>query len=92
MGEIASLYTVTRFTREGIGERLVSYALEKARQAGLDRVFACTTSEKVEGFFLRQGFEAVGMDALPDSKWVGHSEERLGQVVCLARGTASSTD
>ena len=92
VGEIASLYTVTRFAREGIGEHLVYYALEKACQAGLDRVFACTTSEKVEGFFLRQGFERVEMDALPDSKWVGHSEERLGQVVCLARSTASSPD
>jgi N-acetylglutamate synthase-like GNAT family acetyltransferase len=70
----------------------VCYALEKARQAGLGRVFACTTSEKVEGFFLRQGFEAVGTDSLPDSKWVGHSEERLRQVVCLARGTTPSPD
>ena len=92
MAEIASLYTVTRFAREGIGEHLVYYALEKAREAGLDRVFACTTSEKVEGFFLRQGFEAVGMDALPDSKWAGHSEERLRQIVCLQRSTATSAD
>ena len=50
VAEIASLYTVTRFAREGIGEHLVYYALEKAREAGLDRVFACTTSEKVEAF------------------------------------------
>ena len=92
MGEIASLYTVTRFAREGIGEHLVYYALEKAAQAGLGRVFACTTSEKVEGFFLRQGFEAVGMDALPDSKWASYTEERLREVVCLMRDTASSTD
>ena len=90
--EIASLYTVTRFAKEGIGGHLISYALEKAREAELGRVFACTTSQRVEGFFRRQGFEAVSVEALPRSKWKGYSEERVAEVTCLARNTPRAAD
>ncbi|MEE3327853.1 MAG: GNAT family N-acetyltransferase [Myxococcota bacterium] len=90
--EIASLYTVTRFAKEGVGGHLLSYSLEKARNAGLARIFACTTSERVEDFFRRHGFETVPMDALPQSKWKDYSEERISQVTCLARNTNPAAD
>ena len=92
VAEIASLYTVTRFAKEGIGGHLISYAMDKAREAGLERVFACTTSQRVEGFFRRQGFEAVSVESLPHSKWKGYSEERLTEVTCLARTTEEPGD
>jgi len=58
-GELASLYTLTRFLREGIGGHLVQFAVEAARREGLERVFACTTQARVVAFFERQGFRRV---------------------------------
>ena len=92
VAEIASLYTVTRFAKEGIGGHLIAYALEKAGQAGLERIFACTTSQRVVGFFQRHGFDAVEMQSLPDSKWSHYSPERAHEVTCLAMKTNSGAD
>jgi len=86
-GEIAGLYTLTRFAGEGIGGHLVRFALECARAAGLSSVFACTTSERVEGFFLRHGFERVDPGRLPPAKWADYPPERRVRLRCLARST-----
>ena len=58
--EVASLYTLTRFLGEGVGGHLVAYALARAQERGLAYVYACTTSERVGGFFQLHGFRAVG--------------------------------
>jgi N-acetylglutamate synthase-like GNAT family acetyltransferase len=84
-GEICSLYTLTRFLREGIGAHLVSCALEFAGEAGLAYVFACTTSPRVQAFFERHGFDAVAPDRIPRSKWEGYPPERQPRVICLRR-------
>lgn len=84
-GEIAGLYTVTRFAGEGVGGHLIRFAIECAREAGMERVFACTTSERVEGFFLRHGFERVASDDLPAAKWVDYPSERRARLRCVAR-------
>ena len=69
-GEIASLYTLTRFLGEGIGERiLVRFAVESSRERGYESIFACTTSQRVMGFFESQGFERVSPELLPTEKW-----------------------
>ena len=83
VGEIAGLYTVTRFAGEGVGGQLVRHALVEAGLNGLHSVFACTTSERVEGFFLRNGFERVQRHQVPNSKWADYPTERLGRVRCL---------
>lgn len=83
VGEIASLYTLTRFLGEGIGGHLVRFALERARSAGYRFVFACTTSERVEGFFLRHGFEPARPDQIPSGKWKGYPPERRSQLRCV---------
>ena len=83
--EIASLYTLTRFLGEGVGGHLVNFAVARAREAGYSAVFACTTSPRVETFFLRQGFSAVDGDALPASKWRDYPSERRAKLHCLAR-------
>jgi len=83
VGEIASLYTLTRFLGEGVGGHLVRFALSRARAAGYRFVFACTTSERVESFFLRQGFEQAQPDQIPADKWKGYPPERRGQLRCL---------
>ncbi|NNL65829.1 MAG: hypothetical protein HKP30_06285, partial [Myxococcales bacterium] len=86
-GEIASLYTLTRFVGEGIGGHLVRFALEQAGALGMARVFACTTSERVAVFFEREGFARVAADALPAEKWRAYDPERKARLLCLARAT-----
>ena len=81
--EIASLYTVTRYLGGGIGHQIVAFAVERARSAGLDYVFACTTSEQVAAFFERSGFRRVDGDAIPEAKWRGYPAERRNKVMCL---------
>ncbi|MFP6638611.1 MAG: GNAT family N-acetyltransferase, partial [Myxococcota bacterium] len=91
VAEIASLYTVTRFAREGVGGHLVSHALQTAHSAGIERVFACTISERVESFFVRHGFEHAAEEEIPEAKRLGHSPERLQQLRYLARSTATAS-
>ncbi len=85
LGEIVGLYTVTRFAGEGVGGHLIRFALSCAREAGLARVFACTTSERVEGFFLRHDFERIDPADVPPSKWNGYPEQRRAALRCLGR-------
>jgi N-acetylglutamate synthase-like GNAT family acetyltransferase len=84
-GEISSLYTLTRFVGEGVGGHLVGYAAEHARELRNDFIFACTTSQRVEAFFHRNGFETVAPDAVPDSKWTNYAPDRRDRVICLRR-------
>lgn len=84
-GEIASLYTLTRFKGEGVGGHLVAAALRYAREKGLAYVYACTTSEAVGSFFRRSGFRAVDCASLPEAKWRGYDAERLGRLRCYRR-------
>ncbi len=82
-GEIASLYAVTRFLREGVGAQLVSHALRRARELDLEFVFACTTSKRAGEFFQRLGFEAVAHDEVPSGKWKGYDAGRKAAVTCF---------
>jgi amino-acid N-acetyltransferase len=84
-GEIAGLYTLTRFAGEGVGGHLIRFAIECAREAGMEQVFACTTSDRVEGFFLRNGFERAAADDLPPAKWIGYPAERRARILCVRR-------
>jgi len=83
VGEIAALYTLTRFLGEGIGGHLIGFALARARARGFAMVFACTTSERVAGFFERYGFRPVDADALPPGKWKAYDAMRRARVRCL---------
>jgi amino-acid N-acetyltransferase len=84
-GELASIYTLTRFLGEGIGGHLVGFAVELAEAQGLAFVYACTTSPRVAAFFERNGFQGVPPDALPASKWRGYDPERRARLLCLRR-------
>lgn len=81
--EIASLYTLTRFVGEGVGGHLVRFALERARERGFAYVFACTTSDRVVGFFERNGLRETGPDAVPETKWRDYDPERRARVRCV---------
>lgn len=82
-GEIAGLYTITRFKSEGVGSRLLRHALGHARSIGLRYVFACTTDNRAAEFFKRQGFRQVGKSGVPSTKWKGYRLDRQRRVTIL---------
>jgi amino-acid N-acetyltransferase len=85
VGEIACLYTLTRFLGEGVGGYLVAFALERAREREMRRVFACTTQDRVGAFFERQGFGRTTPDSIPAARWAGYAPERRARVLCYDR-------
>lgn len=84
-GEIAALYTLTRFLGEGVGDSLVGFACARARDLGLASVYACTTSERVGAFFQRNGFLEVSQQEIPEAKWRCYDPERRARVRCYRR-------
>jgi len=84
-GEIAALYTLTRFLGEGVGMHLLRFARQEARARGYARIFACTTSQRVSAFFARNGFAEIPAGALPAAKWRGYDPARRAQLRCHER-------
>jgi N-acetylglutamate synthase-like GNAT family acetyltransferase len=82
-GEIASLFALTRYIGEGVGGQIVRYAMERAHHDGLTYLFSCTTSDRVEAFFVRHGFRRVSPDDVPKAKWDAYAPERRARVRCL---------
>jgi len=82
-GEVASLYTLTRFAGGGIGGHLVNYAVAQAGRQGLRYVYACTTLDRVAAFFERQGFSAAQGSEVPAEKWEGYDAARRARVRCF---------
>jgi amino-acid N-acetyltransferase len=82
-GEIASLFALTRYVGEGVGSQIVRYAIDRARREGLAYLFSCTTSDRVEAFFVRHGFRRVSPDDVPKAKWDAYDPERRARVRCL---------
>lgn len=82
-GEIASLFALTRYVGEGIGSQIVRYAIDRARREGLSYLFSCTTSDRVEAFFVRHGFRRVSPEDVPKAKWQAYDPERRARVRCL---------
>ena len=76
VGEVACLYTVSRFSGAGAGGLLVDGLVDRAATLGLSAIFAVTVSDAAAAFFARRGFEEVGPDAVPEAKWVGYDAER----------------
>ena len=85
VGEIGSLYTLTRFLGEGVGEHLVRFAVEHAAEHGMKSVFACTTTPRVGEFFERQGFASISSEKLPPDKWADYDPARRAMLHCYER-------
>ncbi|MBF0186322.1 MAG: GNAT family N-acetyltransferase [Magnetococcales bacterium] len=83
LGEIVSLYTVTRFKGEGVGRRMIQGLKQEAARQELNGLFACTTHERVVAFFQREGFRIVSHDRIPQAKWTHYDEARKRSVVGL---------
>ena len=76
VGEVASLYAVSRFSTAGAGGLLVDGLLDHACREGLRAVFAVTVSEAAAAFFTRKGFDEVDHHAVPAAKWDGYDPDR----------------
>jgi amino-acid N-acetyltransferase len=83
VGEVACLYTVSRFAGEGAGGQLLEGLVAAAMDRGLRAVFACTVSEHAAAFFERHGFAHVPQEHLPAIKWDGYDEARRSNVRSL---------
>lgn len=79
-GEIAGLYTMTRFKGERIGRRLVRRLVAEARAMHLKFVFAVTANEEAARFFRGEGFRPVSPRAVPAAKWQGYDPARRKRV------------
>lgn len=79
-GEIAGLYTMTRFKGERIGRRLVRRLVAEARAVDLRYVFAVTGNEEAARFFRGEGFRAASPDDVPAAKWEHYDPARRARV------------
>lgn len=79
-GEIAGLYTMTRFKGERIGRRLVRRLVSEATAMHLRFVFAVTGNDEAARFFRGEGFRAATADDVPAAKWQNYDPARRGKV------------
>jgi amino-acid N-acetyltransferase len=89
-GEVAGLYTITRFQGEGIGGRLIAKMIGEGEQHGLRYLFACTTQEGAQRLFERHGFRQVTPEDVPAEKWYGYEPERKQQITVYWRELGDS--
>jgi len=85
VGEVAGLYTITRFQGEGIGGRLIATTISEGTQRGFAYLFGCTTQEGAQRLFERQGFCRVTPEDVPAAKWQGYSAERKQHLAIYRR-------
>ena len=84
-GEVACLYTVSRFSGAGAGALLVDGLVDSAIEHGLDTLFAVTVSEVAAAFFERHGFTEAGHGDVPSVKWTGYDPQRLDKARVFIR-------
>ncbi len=88
VGEVACLYTVSRFSGAGAGGLLVDALVERAAEpTACEGVFAVTVSDAAAAFFDRKGFAEVPHDAIPAAKWAGYDADRLALARAFLRPT-----
>ena len=66
LAEIRSLAVEDRFTKRGIGRKLVESCIAEARELGIHRVFVLTYKKE---FFEKLGFHLVDKASLPHKIW-----------------------
>ena len=76
-GEITAMYTLTRFQGEGVAAELINEILKEAEARNLKYVFACTSEERVAGFFARLSFKRVERPDVTSVKWRGYDSSRI---------------
>jgi len=67
-----------RFSRMGIGKRLVLYVLEQAKERGFRRVFALTT--QTADWFEKLGFRQGGLEEISGKKRSSYDHSRNSRI------------
>lgn len=80
--EIYALSVDSIYSGKGVGRRIVSFLLERARRAGARQAFLLTT--QTSDFFMRLGFKETGREALPPEKQTGYNTDRNSRVLVRA--------
>ena len=79
--EIAGIATDPDYAAMGLGSRLVSYFINRARKQGQKRVFVLTT--RTQDWFESLGFKEVPVESLPEKKLTLYDRQRNSKVFAL---------
>jgi amino-acid N-acetyltransferase len=77
--ELLALVVDPAYADRGTGGKIVNYLLQKARKAGLRKVFLLTT--QTSDFFMRLGFKEVAVSELPAARRKAWNPERNSKVL-----------
>jgi amino-acid N-acetyltransferase len=77
--EIAAVAVDPRYQGSGIGGRLVSFLIERARSRGIKQLFVLTT--RTADWFERKGFRRAGLDDIPERKRLQYNSNRNSSVL-----------
>ncbi len=66
LAEVKSLAVRDDGRGQGVGGRLIQFAIEDAHKLGIKKLFALTYEKE---FFDRHGFEVIDRDTLPEKVW-----------------------
>jgi amino-acid N-acetyltransferase len=78
-GELACLAVHPDFRRDGYGEAIAQEIEDRARAAGLKRLFVLTT--KSSHWFVERGYQRADVDALPSEKQALYNYQRKSEVL-----------
>jgi amino-acid N-acetyltransferase len=78
-GELACLAVHPDFRRDGYGAAIADEIEQRAKSAGLKRLFVLTT--KSEHWFIERGFRKAGVDDLPEEKQALYNYQRKSVVL-----------
>ena len=81
VAEIAGVAVDPRYSHLGIGHKLISFLVEKARRLGLNRVFVLTTA--TSDWFHALGFREASRGDLPQNRQLHYDEGRRSRVLVL---------
>jgi amino-acid N-acetyltransferase len=65
LAEVRSLIVDEAFRGRSVGKQMVQFALEEARELGLEEVLVLTYLPQ---FFLKMGFEEIAKESIPEQK------------------------
>jgi amino-acid N-acetyltransferase len=79
LGEVAGLAVDPHFARQGIGRRVVTYLMQRARELRIGRVFVLTT--RTTDWFEGLGFVPGTPEDLPEERRSDYDEKRKSRVL-----------
>jgi amino-acid N-acetyltransferase len=80
-GEIAAVATDPVYTDRGLGRRIVSFLMGRAKREKLRRVFVLTT--QTQDWFESLGFREAAVESLPEKKRLSYDRARASKVFAL---------